>query len=181
MDVDRARQPDDPVDDRTTDEFGPSAPAACAENDLSCVLRPGRRDERRSDVAPGDLDEPSTDLLDEVAMVVHAPVVDGEAVVAADMDGQEVAVGPLGDAGGAADQVIGAGRTGQGEHDSLTRLPAVGDVVALAVRLQPGVDLIGHPQQGELAQRCQVPRAEVVSEGGVDLLRRVNVAVGHAP
>ena len=40
-------------------------------------------------------------------------------------------------------------------------------------------DAIGYPQQGELAQRAEVARPEVVAQRRVDPLRRVDVAVGH--
>ena len=48
-----------------------------------------------------------------------------------------------------------------------------------AVLLQALVDLVGQPEQREFPQRGQVSRAEVVGERGVDLLRRVDVAVRH--
>jgi len=49
------------------------------------------------------------------------------------------------------------------------------------VLLQPLVDLVGQPEQRQLAQRGQVPRPEVVGERRVDFLRRVDVAVRHPP
>ena len=74
-----------------------------------------------------------------------------------------------------------AGRTGERDDDSFARLPRCGDAVALAVVLQAVVDLVGQPQQGELSKGGQVARPEVVRERGIDLLRCVDVAVGHAP
>ena len=53
------------------------------------------------------------------------------------------------------------------------------DVVLLAVLLQRVVDPVGGPEQRQLAQRGEVADPEVVGEGGVDLLGRVDVAVGH--
>ena len=53
--------------------------------------------------------------------------------------------------------------------------------MVLHVLLQRLVDLVGHPQQCEFAQRREVSRTEVVRERGVDLLGLVDVAVGHAP
>ncbi len=41
------------------------------------------------------------------------------------------------------------------------------------------VDLVGQPEQGELAQRGEVAHPEVIGQGGVDLVGRVDVAVGH--
>ena len=46
-------------------------------------------------------------------------------------------------------------------------------------RLQPLVDPVGEPEQGELPQRREVADPEVVRQGGVDLLGLVDVAVGH--
>jgi len=48
-----------------------------------------------------------------------------------------------------------------------------------AVTLQRLVDLVRGPQQRQLAQRGEVPDPEVVPQGGVDFLRRVDVAVRH--
>ena len=49
----------------------------------------------------------------------------------------------------------------------------------LAVTLESFIDLVGQPQQGELAQRRQVADPEVVGERRVDLLGLVDVAVRH--
>ena len=53
------------------------------------------------------------------------------------------------------------------------------DVVVGAVAVELVVDLVGQPQQGQLAQRGEVADPEVVAERGVDLLRLVDVAVRH--
>ena len=53
--------------------------------------------------------------------------------------------------------------------------------MTLAVLLEADVDLVGDPQQRQLAQRAEVAGPEVVGERGVDLVGRVDVAVGHAP
>ena len=53
------------------------------------------------------------------------------------------------------------------------------DVVRRAVVLHRLVDLVGGPQQGELAQRGQVADPEVVAQRGVDLVGGVDVAVRH--
>ncbi len=49
----------------------------------------------------------------------------------------------------------------------------------LAILLQRLVDAVGHPHERELTERAQVPQAEVVAQCGIDLLRRIDVAVGH--
>ena len=52
---------------------------------------------------------------------------------------------------------------GDGDDDALAGLPGVGDVVVGAVLGERGVDLVGQPQQRELAQRGQVAAPEVVA------------------
>ena len=52
---------------------------------------------------------------------------------------------------------------------------------ASLVVLQRVVDLVGHPQQRQLAEGAEVADPEVVAERGVDLLGGVDVAVGHPP
>ena len=47
--------------------------------------------------------------------------------------------------------------------------------------MQGLVDPVRHPHEGQFPQGDQVALTEVVAEGGVDLLGRVDVAVGHAP
>ena len=71
------------------------------------------------------------------------------------------------------------GRARDRDQHALARLPRLGDVVALAVALEPLVDAVGEPQQRELAQRGEVARPEVVRERGVDAIRLVDVAVRH--
>ena len=68
---------------------------------------------------------------------------------------------------------------GDGDDDAFARFPGVGDLVVVAVLLQRRVDLVGEPQQRQLAQRGQVALAEVVGQRGVDPLGRVDVAVGE--
>ena len=46
--------------------------------------------------------------------------------------------------------------------------------------MQPVVDLVGQPQQGQLAQRRQVAGTEVVAQRRVDLVGGVDVAVRHS-
>src|SRR5262249_14127863 len=93
----------------------------------------------------------------------------------------QLAPGPPGDAGGPPHEVVRARRPGDGDHHPLPGLPRLGDAVALPVALQLVVDPVGHPQQGQLPQGGQVAGPEVVGQGSVDLLGRVDVAVGHAP
>ena len=96
------------------------------------------------------------------------------------MHRQQVAAGrPGGDPRRPPDQRVALGPAGERDHHPLPGLPGGVDIVLGAVPLQSLVDLVGQPEQGELAQRGQVPGAEVVRERRVDLLRRVDVAVRH--
>ena len=65
------------------------------------------------------------------------------------------------------------------DDDPLAGLPDVGDLLVGAVALQGDLDLVGQPQQGHLPQGGEVARLEVVGHRRVDLLRGVDVAVGH--
>ena len=90
-------------------------------------------------------------------------------------------MGPLGDAGRPPDEVL---RPGAPVTATITRsrsLPGLGDPVPLAVVLEGVVDPVGDPEESQLPQCAEVADAEVVAEGGVDPVRRVDVAVGHAP
>ena len=82
---------------------------------------------------------------------------------------------------GAPDQHVTAGSAGQRDDDPLAGLPAPLDPVVLQVLLQVLLDPVGDPEQGDLAQRGQVARAEVVGERRVDALGGVDVAVRHPP
>ena len=96
------------------------------------------------------------------------------------MHGQQVAArGPGGDPGGPPDQRLALGPAGQRDHHPLPGLPGALDLVLDAVPLQALVHLVGQPEQRELAQRGEVPGAEVVGQRRVDLLRRVDVPVRH--
>ena len=97
------------------------------------------------------------------------------------MDAEQLAVSPAGDPGRPADERLGARRAGHRHDDPFPGLPRLGDAVPLPVFLESDVDLVGNPQQSELPEGAQVAGPEVVGQGGVDLLRRVDVAVGQPP
>ena len=97
------------------------------------------------------------------------------------MHGQQVAAGALSHPGGAADQCLALRTAGERDDDPLAGLPDVVDVVLGLVATQPLVDAVGEPEQRQLPQRGQVADPEVVAQGGVDPLGRVDVAVREAP
>ncbi len=104
----------------------------------------------------------------------------GEPVVTGDVDGEELrAPASRRDPGRPADQGVTLGPSGEGDDDPLTGLPGGGDAVVPAVPVELVVDLVGDPQQRELAQSGEVAQPEVVAERGVDLLGGVHVAVGE--
>ncbi len=182
MHVDGAGQADGLVDHRPADQLVPPAAAAGPQHHLGGVLRVGELHQRHGDVRAGDLVVLPAEALQQAAVLVEgARGRAGEALGAAHVQAQQLAVGPLGEAGGPADQHLAGRRPGERHHDPLARLPRLGDAVAAAVLLQPHVDLVGDPQQRQLAQGGEVPGPEVVAEGGVDLVGRVHVAVRHAP
>ena len=95
------------------------------------------------------------------------------------MDGEEVALRPRGHARGPPHEALAVGGARERDDDPLARLPGTVDAVPLAVVVERVVDAVGDPEQRELAQRAEVPGAEVVPERGVDPLGRIDVAVRH--
>ena len=88
--------------------------------------------------------------------------------------------GAGGDPGAAPDECVALGAGGQGDHHAFPCLPHVVDGVLGPVPPKAFVDPVGQPQQGQLAQRGEVADAEIAPHRGVDLLGRVDVAVGQA-
>ncbi|CNZ13034.1 Uncharacterised protein [Mycobacterium tuberculosis] len=66
---------------------------------------------------------------------------------------------------------------GHGDDDAFPRLPRGGDLFVCAVLLQGRINLVGQPQQRDLAQRGQIARAEVVRQRGIDPFGCIDVAV----
>ena len=175
-----ARGTDDRIDDGAAHELGQSAAVGGAEDELGGVLGPGHLHQRRGDIGTDHLDEPASEVVEE-GPVARQPVGSGsgEPVVGAHVDPDQLGLGAHGHPGGPAHEHGAARCAGQGHHDPLLGLPRPGDVMALAVVVELLVHAVGHPQQGQLAQRGEVALAEVVAEGGVDALGRVDVAVGQ--
>ena len=97
------------------------------------------------------------------------------------MDGQEVpAADPGQDACPAPDERLPFGAPGQAHDDALAGRPAGFNALFGPVLGQPLVHPVGQPQQGELAQRTEVAQPEVVGQGGIDLVRGVDLAVAQA-
>ena len=180
--VDVAGSPDRAIADAGSGEQGREpVPAAHAEHELGGVLGPGEGQQRLRHVVADDLVVGPAKGLDQAALLgERGRIGAGQAVRLGDVDREEVAAGRAGgDPGRSPDQRVALGPPGERDHHPFPRFPGPVDVVRRPVPLQPLVDLVGQPEQGEFAQRGQVPGAEVVRQRRVDLLRRVDVAVGH--
>ena len=163
------------------EQRGQPSAAARAEHELGGVLSPGEGQQRLRYVVGDDLVEAAAERLGEPPLGRPARRVGaGEAVRSGHVQREQVAARrSCGDPRGTPDQRLAFGPAGQGDHDPLPGLPGVVDAVCFAVPLQSLVDLVGEPEQRELAQRREVAGPEVVAERGVDLLGRVDVAVRH--
>ena len=158
------------------------APAG-ADDDLGRVVGPGEVENRLRDAIADDGVVAAAERLDQQPLLLQGGEAgSGQTVAAGDVDGQQFTAGGAGgDPGGAADQRLALGAAGERDDDALACLPGRGDAVLLAVALQPLVDAVGQPQQGQLAQRGEVAGPEVVAQRGVDLVGLVDVAVRHPP
>ena len=172
-----ARVTDDLPDHGAARDALPARPAARTHDDLGRVERACSLEERRADVAPGDLVVAPSELLDQLVLALEEL---GrrcrEPVLRDDVNPDELALGPLRYPRGSADQRIPVGRAGQRDDDSLARLPRLVDVVAVAVLLERLVHPIADPRERELAESRQVSGPEEVGERGVDALGLVHVA-----
>ena len=180
VDVDRARVPDHAVDHGRTEQLSGTRPVAGAQHDLRHVLRAGEVEQRLRHAPADHFVERAPDHLDELAGRLQRGDILGTRL-GDHMDGEQLPAATRGHAGGATDQRFVLGATRDADQDPLTRLPRTLDPVVPHVVLERLVDAVGHPQQRELAERTEVPLAEVVRQRGVDLLRGIDVAVGHAP
>ena len=104
----------------------------------------------------------------------------GEPVGRPDVHAQQFGVGSHRHPGRPPDEGVAAGRARDRDHDPFARLPRTPDAVVVHVVLQRLVDLVRHPEQGELPERGEVAGTEVIAERGVDAVRRIDVPVGHA-
>ena len=181
MDVDVAGLGGDGFADAAGEEAAQGAVPGGPDDDLGGVDATGEVEDRLADVVAGDGVEGAPQLQhqttlghDELGAAVDEPV------ALRDVTGQQLTAGaPRGDLARAPQQGLALGATGQGDDDTLPRRPRLGDAVRLAVALEGLVDPVREPEEGQLAQRGEVARAEVVRQRGVDLLGLVDVAVGH--
>ena len=93
----------------------------------------------------------------------------------------EIGFGPGRDPRRPTDHGVGAVRAGDRHDDPLARLPQRIGMPLTEVGEELLFGLVGDEPQRELAQRHQVLGAEEMGQGVGHLLRRVDVAVDHAP
>nr|BFE73563.1 hypothetical protein GCM10020092_068640 [Actinoplanes digitatis] len=181
--VDAARAGGGGDADAGGEELGEPPAAGRAEHDLGGVGAARELQQRRRDVPAHDLVVGAAEALDQDPLSgQRRRVGTGQAVVARYMHGQQVGtLGAVGDPGGPADQGVALRAAGERDDDAFPGLPGGVDPVGGAVGVELVVDLVGEPEQGQLAQGGEVAGAEVVAERGVDLLRPVDVAVRHPP
>ena len=155
----------------------PLRPPARAHHDLGDVQRARRLEQRVADVRAGDLVILAAELLDELALTREERGRGRrEAVLRNDVDAEEHALRPLGDAGRAADEALAVRRPRQRHEHALPRLPGLRDPVLGTVGGEGLVDPVGEPGERKLAQRGEVAGPEVVGERRVDPVRGVDVA-----
>ena len=157
--------------------------AARAQHELGGVLRPGEGEQGVRDVVSHHLVVGAAQRFGQPPLPgQRGRVGAGQAVGPGHVHGQQVAARRPGrDPRGAPDQRVALRAAGERDDDPLPGLPGAPDAVRGPVGLQALVHLVREPQQGQLAQRGQVPGAEVVGQRRVDLLRGVDVPVRHPP
>ncbi len=175
--VDVARLADHGRADARARQRRAEAPAAAhADDELRRVDGPGEVHERARDVVADDLVVRAAQRLDERALRGEGTGCGrAQAVLARDVHGEQLAARRArGDAGAAADEGLALRSAGEGDDDPLARLPGAVDAVLGAIRAQRAVDLVGEPEQGELAQGGEVAQAEVVRQRRIDPLGGVD-------
>ena len=155
--------------------------AALAEDELGGLLRLREADQRHGDLLAHDLVVRATQLADQVAMLLEiGPGARGQTITTLDVNTQKIATRPPGNASRSTNERLVGGVPGDGDDHPLARLPRGFDAVRGEVVVQALLDTIGDPEQRKLAQSTEVADSEVVRQRGIDALRRVDVAVGHA-
>ena len=180
VDVDRARVPDHPVDNGRSEQLPGTRPFAGPQHHLRDILGPGEVEQRLRHAPPDHLVERPAYHLDELPRRLQCRDIFG-ACLGDHVDGEQLAASASGHASSSADQGLVFRATRDADQDAFARFPRTFDPVVPHVVLERFVDAVGHPQQSKLTERAQVALAEVVRQGGVDLLRRIDVAMGHAP
>ena len=173
----RPRAADHLADHGAPGQALPARAAARAHHDLGHVQCPRGVEERIADVFADDFVVAAAELVDQVALALEK--LGGgrrETVLRDHVHSDELAVHAVRHPRRPPDEPLAVGRPGQRDEHPLAGLPRLLDPVALSVLLEALVHTVREPGQRELAQRGEVPRPEVVREGGIDPLRRVDVA-----
>ncbi len=178
VDVDLARVLDGRRADALAEDARPPRPSGAAEHQLGGVRLAGEVEQRaRHLVADHDV-HGGADAAGQLAHLAHlARRHPRQPVTADDVHHHQLRAGLRRDARSPAHQRFRLGSAGHRDDHPLAGFPGVGDLLVGAIFRQRGVDLIGKPQQRDLAQRGQVAGAEVIGQRRVDSFRRVHVSV----
>ena len=152
-----------------------------ADDQLRGVGGARELDQRGRHVLADHLVVAAAEAFDEQPLVGQHLGVRGEQPVGGrDVHGGELpAAAARGDARPAAQQRLALLAAGQRDHDAFAGFPARGDPVFGPVLFQRRVDLVGQPEQRDLAQRGQVAEPEVVGQRRVDAPGRVDQALAQ--
>ena len=159
------------------------AAAARTENHLGGILGTGEPQQRLGHVVTGQLLEAAAEQRHKRPLGIQRRGIAGrQAVVTVHVHGQQVAAGGAGgDPGGTPDDGLIVLLAGDADDNSLPCLPWRGDAVLGTVPLQALLHPVGQPEQGQFTQCGEVSWPEVMSERGLDPVRRVDIAMHHPP
>ena len=181
VDVDpRARAADDLADHRSSSETLPARAPARAHDDLRHVQRAGSLEQRVADVLTDHFAVGAAELRDELTLPVQQHRGRSrQPILRNHVHSDELTSRPLRHPSRSSNQALAVGRARESDEHALPRLPWLVDAVSPSVVLEALVDSIRQPGEGELTQRGEVPRPEVVGKRGIDALGRIDVAPGE--
>ncbi|CAH0288849.1 hypothetical protein SRABI128_03839 [Microbacterium sp. Bi128] len=172
----------DPAAEQISDQAGELFVPRDADDDLGGVDAAGEVQERGSRILAGHDVVAAAQVQDQAALgFQRLGRLLGEAIGGPDVDRQQVPTADaVEDPGPAADQDFSFGAAGQPDHDAFPGRPAFVDALFGPVLGQALVHPVGEPQQSQFTQCREVAQAEIVREGGVDLVGSVDLAVAQA-
>src|SRR5258706_225928 len=120
--------------------------ATFTEHELSGFLGLGEANERDPDLVADDFVVGATEFADQPAMLLEiGPGPFGQSIAGLDVDTQQIATRPPGNAGGPPNERLVGGMPRDGYHHPLARLPRAVHDVRGEVVVQALPDPVGHP------------------------------------
>jgi hypothetical protein len=161
------------------EQLCPASSAAGAKHQLGGVDAARKGQQSIGDVGADHLVIGTSEVLNQYALAGKmSGVTTAEAVTARHVYRKQIGTFcARGDTRRPANQRFALGSTGQRHNHPLTGFPVGADLVIGAVMVELLVDLTGDPEERQLAQRGEIAHSEVVAEGCVDLVWRVDIAV----